>query len=236
MKVLLVIPAFNEADSLPGLLEELRRVCGSYDPLVVDDASADQTSSIARAHGAPVLRLSANLGIGGAVQAGFKYAVRNGYDVVVQVDGDGQHNPAFIERLLEPIKMGAADCVIGSRYMPEDFDTDYRTPLLRRFGMIFSTGLLYLATGVRVTDTTSGLRALNSRAVAYFAKEYPVDHPEAEALLMLLKSGFRLKEIPVKMRSRGAGKSLFTFYKAAMYPLRVLVGFLGILLRGARKP
>jgi hypothetical protein len=235
MKVLIVVPAFNEENNLPGLLGELRQVCGAYDVIVVDDASTDQTARVARSCGASVLCLPANLGIGGAVQLGFKYAVRNGYDAVVQVDGDGQHNPVFIENVLEPIKTGSADCVVGSRYTKEAFDRDYHTPLLRRFGMIFSTGLLYLATGVMVTDTTSGLRALNARAVGYFAKEYPVDHPEAEALLMLIKNGYRLTEIPVKMRSRGSGKSLFTFFKAAIYPMRVLVGFLGILLRGARK-
>lgn len=236
MKVLIVVPAFNEEENLPALLEELRRVCGGYDVIVVDDASTDQTARVARSFGVPVLSLPANLGIGGAVQLGFKYAVRNGYDAVIQVDGDGQHDPAFIERLLQPMKEGKADCVIGSRYTKEDFDADYHTPPLRRFGMWFSTGLLYLASGVWITDTTSGLRALNARAVEYFAREYPVDHPEAEALLMLVKNGFRLTEIPVKMRSRGYGKSLFTFYRALMYPVRVMVGFAGILLRGARKP
>lgn len=235
MKVLIIVPAFNEEDSLPNLLGELREICSDYDVVVVDDASTDQTARVARSSGVTVLSLPANLGIGGAVQLGFKYAVRNGYDAVIQVDGDGQHNPAFIESVLAPVKSGRADCVIGSRYTKAGFDKDYQTPALRRLGMLFSTGLLYLVTGVMVTDTTSGLRALNFRAVEYFAKEYPVDHPEAEALLMLIKNGYRLMEVPVKMRGRGFGKSLFTFFRAAMYPIRVLVGFLGILLRGIGK-
>jgi glycosyltransferase involved in cell wall biosynthesis len=235
MKVLLVVPAFNEEDSLPNLIGELRQFYNRYDVIVVDDASTDRTISAARSCGASVLCLPANLGIGGAVQTGFKYAVRNNYDIVVQVDGDGQHNPAFIESMLEPIKKGTADCVIGSRYTKETPDTNYHTPFPRRIGMFFSTGLLRLFTGVVVTDTTSGLRALNSRAVEFFAKEYPVDHPEAEALLMLIKKGYRLMEIPVKMRNREAGKSLFTFFRSAIYPFRVLVGFLGFMLRNTRE-
>jgi hypothetical protein len=223
------------SDSLPNLLDELRQLYGNYDVIVIDDASTDRTIDVARSCGVPVLCLPANLGIGGAVQTGFKYAVRNNYDIVVQIDGDGQHNPAFIECMLDSIEKGNADCVIGSRYTKEVPDTDYHTPFPRRLGMFFSTGLLSLSTGVIVTDTTSGLRALNSRAVEYFAKEYPVDHPEAEALLMLIKKGYRLMEIPVKMRNRGAGKSLFTFFRSAIYPFRVLVGFLGFMLRNTRK-
>ena len=235
MKVLLVIPAFNEEDSLPNLLGELRELYSDYDVIVVDDASTDRTTYVARSFGVPVLSLPANLGIGGAVQTGFKFAIRNNYDIVVQIDGDGQHNPVFIERLLEPIIIGTADCVIGSRYTNEAPDKKYHTPLARRIGMLFSTGLLLLSTGIKVTDTTSGLRALNSQAVEYFAEEYPVDHPEAEALLMLIKKGFRLAEIPVEMRNRGAGKSLFTFFRSVIYPFRVLVGFLGFMLRNAKE-
>jgi glycosyltransferase involved in cell wall biosynthesis len=235
MKVLLVVPAFNEEDSLPNLLGELRQLYSNYDVIVVDDASTDQTTRVAQTYGVAVLCLPANLGIGGAVQTGFKYASRNNYDIVVQIDGDGQHNPVFIERMLEPSIKGTVDCVIGSRYTKESPDREYHTPIPRRIGMFFSTGLLHLFTGVIVTDTTSGLRALNSRAVEYFAKEYPVDHPEAEALLMLIKKGYRLMEIPVKMRNRGAGKSLFTFFRSAIYPFRVLVGFLGFMLRNSKE-
>ena len=235
MRVLLIVPAFNEADNLGAMLGELGRHHDQYDVVVVDDASTDQTAQVARTHHVPVLRLAANLGIGGAVQTGFKYAVQNQYDVVVQLDGDGQHDPSWIEELLRPIAMGEADCVIGSRYMRQNFDRNYRTPLLRRIGMIFSSTILFLATGKRITDTTSGFRALNARSFEFFAREYPVDHPEAEALLMLSQSQFNIKEIPVKMRGRTAGRSLFTLLRSAQYPIRVLVGFLGILLRGPRK-
>jgi glycosyltransferase involved in cell wall biosynthesis len=186
---------------------------------------------VAEELGVPVLRLAANLGIGGAVQTGFKYAVRNDYDIVVQVDGDGQHDPASIESVVEPIRRGDADCVIGSRYVRGNADTGYRTSLPRRIGMYFSSFMLYAATHLHVTDTTSGLRALNRRAFEYFARAYPVDHPEAEALLMLHQQGFRIREVPVKMRSRVLGESLFTFARASLYPLRVIVGFIGLLLK-----
>lgn len=228
--VLVVVPAFNEQDSLPGLLQEIRAL--GYDVVVVDDASRDATASIVRKTGFPLLPLAANLGIGGAVQTGFRYAVNNGYDIVVQVDGDGQHNPVWIDSVTRPIREGKADCVIGSRYVPEDLDSEYKTPILRRLGMYFSTSILWAATGVKVNDTTSGLRALNRPAFEYFANSYPVDHPEAEALLMLHQRGFRIMEVPVKMRGRVHGQSLFSFAKAALYPLRVIVGFMGLWLKG----
>ena len=235
MKVLLIIPAFNEAQNLPLLLSELHQHYGQYDAIVIDDASSDQTSQVAQSYNVPVIRLAANLGIGGAVQTGFKYGVQHRYDVVVQLDGDGQHDPAWIKTLLEPITLGEVDCVIGSRYLSENYDKDYKTPFLRRVGMIFSSFVLFLTTGKKITDTTSGFRALNYSSFEFFAREYPVDHPEAEALLMLHQAGFKFKEVPVRMRSRAFGHSLFTLLRSTQYPIRVLVGFLGILLRGRRQ-
>lgn len=235
MRVLLIVPAFNEAENLKTLLAELHLYRSRYDIVVVDDASTDQTAQVAGSQHVPVLRLAANLGIGGAVQTGLKYALQHRYDAVVQVDGDGQHDPAWIEDLLKPLATGEMDCVIGSRYMHHDFDRTYTTPVFRRIGMLFSTAVLFLATGKKITDTTSGFRALNARVVEFFAREYPVDHPEAEALLMLHQANFKFKEIPVQMRGRASGRSLFTFLKSTQYPFRVLVGFLGILLRGPRE-
>lgn len=228
-KILVIVPAYNEEASLPALLKEIQQL--GYDVVVIDDSSQDNTSIVAKNAGVPVLSLAANLGIGGAVQTGFKYAVAHGYDIVVQVDGDGQHNPSWIGALVAPIIRGEANCVIGSRYLSENPDKDYKTPLARRIGMYFSTSMLYLATGIHITDTTSGLRALDRKAFEYFSKSYPVDHPEAEALLMLHQKGFRLLEIPVKMRGRVHGQSLFSFAKASLYPLRVIIGFTGLLLK-----
>jgi glycosyltransferase involved in cell wall biosynthesis len=233
MKTLIIIPAHNEEENLPSFLEEVRRT--GCDAVVINDASTDATEQVAKAAGFPVLSLPVNLGIGGGVQTGFTYALRNGYDVVVQMDGDGQHDPSQLQIVLAPILAGEADCVIGSRYLPETPDTGYQTPFARRMGMYFSTGILYLATGLRINDTTSGYRALNRAAFGYFATEYPVDHPEAEALLMLYQAGFRVLERPVSMRSRVGGQSLFTFFRATLYPLRVIVGFMGILYKTPRK-
>lgn len=233
IKVLIIIPAHNEEESLPKFLEEVRKT--GCDAVVINDASTDATEQVAKAAGFPVLALPVNLGIGGGVQTGFVYALRNGYDVVVQMDGDGQHDPSQLQTVIAPIIAGEADCVIGSRYLPEAPDTDYQTPFARRMGMYFSTGILYLATGMRINDTTSGYRALNRAAFGFFATEYPVDHPEAEALLMLHQAGFRVLERPVTMRCRTGGQSLFTFFKAMLYPLRVIVGFMGILYKKPRR-
>jgi glycosyltransferase involved in cell wall biosynthesis len=231
LKVLVIIPAHNESGSLPSVLAELEQYRDHYDAVVIDDASTDQTAEISKSFKVPTIRLAANLGIGGAVQAGYKYALQNDYDVAIQLDGDGQHNPAWIERLLIPIASGEADCVIGSRYLKENPDREYKTPRIRRAGMFFSTAILLLATGKIVTDTTSGFRALNRPVLQFFAREYPPDHPEAEALLMLLRKGFVIKEVPVKMRSRQTGTSLFTLLRAVKYPIRVLIGFLGLLIQ-----
>lgn len=225
MRILAIVPAFNEQHSLPRLIDEIRST--GHDVVVVNDASTDGTEQSARASGARVISLSNNLGVGGAVQAGFLFALRGGYDIVVQVDGDGQHDPQQISTITAPIIAGDADCVVGSRYHPTKPDLNYRTPIFRRMGMRFSTGILWLFTGVRIHDTTSGFRALNRAAVAFFARKYPSDHPEAEALLVLHQAGFRLTEVPITMRSRTAGSSLFSVFRAAVYPLRVTVGFLG---------
>ncbi|WP_195724586.1 glycosyltransferase family 2 protein [Herbaspirillum sp. CAH-3] len=234
MKTLIIIPAHNEEESLPGLLRELSGL--GYDTLVVNDASSDRTAAVAAAHGSPVATLPANLGIGGAVQTGFKYAVRHNYDVAVQLDGDAQHNPVWLDNVLAPIRDGRADCVIGSRYTKEGFDVDYKTSFPRRMGMHFSTGILMMATGLHITDTTSGFRALNRKAFTYFATDYPVEHPEAEALCMLHRAGFRITEVPVKMRGRAAGESLFTMSKAALYPYRVILGFIGLAIKKRKIP
>jgi glycosyltransferase involved in cell wall biosynthesis len=234
MKTLVIVPAFNEEGNLPKLLDELLSYRDRYDVIVVDDGSKDVTAQIARERDVTVIQLPANLGIGGAVQTGFKYAVEKNYDIAVQLDGDGQHDPVWLDHVTAPILQGEANCVIGSRYLREKSDRDYKTPFFRRIGMIFSSSILFLASGKWITDTTSGFRALDRQALIFFSNDYPIDHPEAEALLMLLQKGFVIKEIPVKMRSRQTGASLFTWVKAIKYPIRVLIGFLGLLIQRKR--
>lgn len=235
MKTLIIVPAFNEESNLPKLLEELEVYANKFDVLVIDDASMDESAQCARERNVPVIQLPTNLGIGGAVQTGFKYALTNGYDIVVQLDGDGQHDPIWLHEVISPIALGEANCVIGSRYLKGNMDLDYQTPFFRRVGMIFSSLILYIATGKWISDTTSGLRAVDRKVIAFFSTNYPIDHPEAEALLMLFQEGFSIKEVPVKMRSRQSGTSLFTWIKAIKYPFRVLIGFLGLLLQKKRR-
>lgn len=234
MRALVTIPAHNEEATLPALLVELLTYRDRYDVLVVDDASEDQTAQKVREHGVPLVQLKSNLGIGGAMQAGFRYAVEHNYEAVIQIDADGQHDPLWLDSMIAPIHSGQANCVIGSRYMRGQVDAEYKTPFPRRVGMWFSTLMLFLATRRMIYDTTSGFRALDRGAFTFFARTYPVDHPEAEALLMLHQAGFKIMEVPIKMRARQAGVSLFTWIKAARYPLRVLVGFMGQLLNTRR--
>jgi glycosyltransferase involved in cell wall biosynthesis len=226
-KILVIIPAFNEEDSLPHLLAELSN--HGLQAVVVNDCSSDKTAQVAKSHNLPVLDLPANLGIGGAVQTGFKYALTHNFDIVVQIDGDGQHDCSWVSSVVAPIIAGEADCVIGSRYLPSAPDLDYNTPFARRVGMHFSTAILHLASGLKIHDTTSGFRALNRRAFEFFSKSYPVDHPEAEALLVLHRNGYRVVEVPVKMHKRAHGTSLFNFTRSLMYPLRVIIGFVGVI-------
>ena len=227
MKTLIIIPAFNEGESISDLLHEIYDL--GLDAVVINDASTDDTEKIASQHPFPVLNLPLNLGIGGAVQTGFLYALRNNYDVVVQIDGDGQHDPAQLKLLTEKILSGEADCIVGSRYVPGKEDKNYITPLVRKVGMKFSTKILQLATGLQIHDTTSGFRALNREAYEYFSKAYPVDHPEAEALFMLHRKGFKIKEVPVSMRGRIMGQSMFGVVRSILYPFRLVVGFVGLM-------
>jgi glycosyltransferase involved in cell wall biosynthesis len=231
LKVLLIIPSYNEANNLAPLVNEIKALNLGYDIIVIDDASIDNSSDIARAMNIPVISLATNLGIGGAVQTGFKYAIRNGYDIVVQVDGDGQHNPVWLPTIIEPIREGKADCVIGSRYCRIDPDINYKTPFLRRVGMYFSSGVLFITTGLWISDTTSGFRALSRKVVEFFASDYPIDHPEAESLLLLHQKGFVIIERPVTMRGRTSGQSLFTSVRAILYPVRVVLGFIGLIFK-----
>jgi glycosyltransferase involved in cell wall biosynthesis len=234
MKVLIIIPAHNEEKNLTSLLPEIMGHCPFADILLVNDGSTDRTSQIADLYNIPVIQLS-NSGVGRAMQAGFRYAVDQGYEVAVQIDADGQHDPAWAEHLIKPIVDGMADCAIGSRYLRRDPDRSYKTPLLRRVGMYYSSVLLFLAGGVYITDTTSGFRALNRNALDLFKTYYPADHPEAGALFSLLLRDCKIVEVPVKMRGRKSGRSMYTFTRSILYPFHTLIGFVEIYLHHKRK-
>ncbi len=218
MRALAIVPAFNEARSLPIVLEELRDTVPACDLCVVDDGSTDQTSAVATAVGATVLRCAVNLGIGGAVQTGYLWAQGRGYEIAVQLDGDGQHDPRSIPALLAPILDGSADVVVGSRFLGEG---SFRSTRLRRLGIRYLSLLLRLRCGARVTDPTSGFRAVGRRAIELFANGYPPDYPEPESIALAVRAGQRVVEVPVQMRQRAHGQSSIGALRTLYYLVKV---------------
>lgn len=228
MKVLAIVPAYNEEATVGEVVREILDT-GLADALVVNDGSTDGTSQVARSSGALVLDLPLNLGIGGAVQAGYLFAHRNGYDVAVQIDGDGQHVAAEIPRLLAPLERDEADLVLGSRYVEE---TGYRSPVARRIGMILFSGVVTAVTGQRFLDTTSGFRAAARPVIAYLAQHYPQDYPEVEALVLLRRAGFRVREVACEFRERAGGQSSITAFHSGYYVVKVMFAIgIGLLRR-----
>jgi glycosyltransferase involved in cell wall biosynthesis len=229
-RILLIIPCYNEAASIGAVLAEIARTGRGYHTLVVDDGSTDATSAVAGAH-SPVARLPQNLGIGGAVQTGIKYAARNAYDVCIQIDGDGQHDPREIEALLEAHDRGAANLVVGSRFID---NAGFRSTRLRRLGIrLITFALNKLFAGGHITDPTSGMRLLDRRAIAFFAQRYPMDFPEPISLAWAMRAGLKIDEAPVAMRAREAGVSSIDGLRTVNYMIRVL-GYI-LLARLARQ-
>jgi glycosyltransferase involved in cell wall biosynthesis len=228
-RLVAVVPAWNESGAIGKVVGEIRAVHESVDVVVVDDASTDDTADVAEAHGAVVLRLPFNVGIGGAVQTGFRFALDEGYRFAVRLDGDGQHDASEIPKILAPVEAGQADLVIGSRFV--DGSGSYRPPLTRRLGIRVFARLVSLLGGQRVTDTTSGFVALNRRGIELFAAEYPHDYPEVEATLVALKSGLKLAQVQVEMRERTTGSSSITFVRSLYYIVKVMLALLVASLR-----
>ena len=218
--VLVVIPAFNEEKNVGTVLRRIRSLPDPPDVVVVNDGSRDRTGDVARREGARVIDLPVNLGIGGAVQTGFRYAVRKGYRFAVQLDADGQHDPAELHRILDPVRSGEVDIAIGSRFVA---DTGYRAPLMRRIGMVILAGFISRIVGRPVRDSTSGFRAYNRPAFAFLAEHYPVDYPEPEAVVLLARNGFRIAEVPVKMHERLNGTSSIDTGRSVYYMIKVLL-------------
>ena len=222
-RALVVIPALDEQESLPRTLDELRSAAPGVDVIVVDDGSRDGTVRVAREHGAPVLRHPFNLGVGAALQTGFRYAVARGYDIAVQLDADGQHDPHDLAALVAPVADGRCDVAIGSRYVTA---MGYHAPLSRRLGMWLFEGVVRLALRQRITDTTSGYRAYGRAVMEVCQHDFPRDFPDAPLLIMLARRGFRLLEVPVRMRERERGKSFYTLGKSLYYPYKNLLASL----------
>ena len=219
---LAVVPAYNEGQTVGGVVRRLHETLPDFDVLVIDDGSTDDTADRAEAAGARVLRHPFNLGIGGAVQNGFRFALENGYDRMVQVDGDGQHEPEEVAKLIDAMEDDPAiDMVCGSRFLSRE--RTYPAPVSRRTGIHIFAFLLSRIVGQRVSDPTSGFRLYNRRAIGLFARDYPHDYPEVEAVLLLHYHRLRMLEVPVQMYERGGGTSSISSGKSVEYMLKVLL-------------
>ena len=231
LRKLAIVPAYNEAKMVGRVVRDIKRQAPGFDVVVIDDGSNDSTGAEALAEGADVIRHPYNLGIGGAVQSGYKYALREDYDVAVQVDGDGQHKPEYLPKLLKALQTGGnrADMVYGSRFRG---NPGYKVPLGRRAGNLIFSVVLTALTRQRITDPTSGFRMTNRRGIELFARDYPHDYPEVEALLMLHAHRLRIHEVSVRMNARGFGRSSIDYPRSAYYMVKVLLSlFVGLFRR-----
>jgi len=223
MKVLVIIPAYNEEKSILKVCESLVKIKKGVefklDYIVINDGSTDSTRQVCEKNNLPLINLIHNLGIGGAVQTGYKYAFKNDYDIAIQFDGDGQHDANYIKDLVNPIKDGESEMAIGSRYI--ESLSKFKSTKMRQAGIKFLSAILKLTTNKRVYDMTSGFRAVNKDIIKFFASDYPNDYPEPETLVAVIKSGYNVKEVPVEMHERSHGKSSITPLKSIYYMIKV---------------
>lgn len=218
MKIMVTIPAYNEEKNISGVVKAVKFRHPEVDVVVINDGSKDKTGLEAERAGAFVINLPQNLGIGGAVQTGYIYAKRKGYDAVIQIDGDGQHDPKDLSRLMDSIAKDEADMVIGSRFVKK---TDYESSKMRKLGINFFSKLVSIACRKDFYDTTSGYRAVNKKGIELFSEYYPRDYPEVETIVYASKMGIRIKEISVDMNKRLGGKSSITPLKSIYYMIKV---------------
>ena len=230
LRKLAIVPAYNEEEMVGRVVREINRHAPDFDVVVVDDGSTDSTSVAAEREEAVVLRMPFNLGIGGAMQAGYKYALHHDYDVAVQVDGDGQHKPEYLPEMVEALHTtGEGDMVYGTRFRG---DPGYKVPWGRRLGNMIFGVLLSVIVRQKITDPTSGFRMVNRRGIELFARDYPHDYPEVEAILMLNAHALRIHEVDVRMNARGFGRSSIDYPRSAYYMVKVLLAiFVGLLRR-----
>lgn len=223
LKTLVIIPAFNERENIEKVVKNLSEKCPKCDYLIVNDCSTDNTAEICKNNKFNYIDLCCNLGIGGGVQSGYIYAYRNGYDCAIQIDGDGQHDPAYISKITEPIEKGEADVVIGSRFIEKE---GFQSSGMRRFGIKFLSALIRFVCGARVKDVTSGFRAVNRKFIEFFSKEYADDYPEPEAIVATKLRGARILEVPVIMNEREGGVSSISPFKSVYYMIKVSLAIL----------
>ena len=227
MKVLVIIPAFNEELNIVNTVEKIKNISNKIDEnlnyVVINDGSTDKTKNICETNKYNVINLITNLGIGGAVQTGFKYALENNYDIAIQFDGDGQHDEKYIEKLIEEIKKGN-DFVVGSRFIKNL--SGFKSTKFRRIGIKFLSSLIKICTGIKIYDPTSGFRAANKEIISLFADKYPTEYPEPETIVNLIRKQYKVKEIPVEMHERKYGKSSIKPLKSMYYMFSVSISII----------
>lgn len=217
-KILLIIPAYNEAENIEKVVNNLIQNYPQYDYVIVNDGSRDETEEICLKNHYQVLNLPLNLGIGGAVQTGYRYALKNHYDIAIQIDGDGQHDIAYVEKLIEPIISGDADITIGSRFIEKE---GFQSSVTRRMGISFLSGLIHVLCFKKVKDVTSGFRAVNKRFIKLYAENYPSDYPEPEAIVAAIMHRGKIIEVPVVMKERAGGSSSINLRRSIYYMIKV---------------
>ena len=220
MKILIIIPAYNEEQNIQIVVDNLIQYYPQYDYCIINDCSTDHTLEICKKKGYHYLSLCTNLGIGGGVQTGYLYAVENNYDVTVQIDGDGHHNPAYISEMIEAMQAENADMIIGSRFLKKE---GFQTSFPRRMGIQFINNLIYICSGVKVTDSTSGLRVCSKKLTQFFADYYAQDYPEPEAIVAAALHSYKVIEYPVIMSKRLGGKSSINIKRSIYYMFKVTV-------------
>lgn len=229
MKKLIIIPAYNEEVNIVDTVTRANHLSPDYDVIVINDASTDHTREKCEQNNIPHLNLPVNLGIGGAVQTGYRFASRHGYDIAVQVDADGQHNPEFLREMEQTLVEENADMVIGSRFLENE---GFQSSFMRRVGINFFSRLIHILTGQRITDPTSGLRMVGKRAIKLFSQDYPSDYPEPETDVQLVSRGYKVVEIPVVMNERQGGESSISPRKSVYYMIKVTLAIFVEVSRG----
>lgn len=223
MKKLVIIPAYNESENIVNTVKEIKEKASDFDYVVVNDCSSDKTLEILENNHLNYINLPVNLGIGGAVQTGYKYALEHEYDMAVQVDGDGQHDPAYLHSLEETLIKEKADMVIGSRFIKNE---GFQSTFARRMGIVYFTKMIKSLTGATITDPTSGFRLVNKDVIALFANDYPRDYPEPESIVALLKRKKKVIEVPVQMKERQGGVSSIRLWNSVYYMIKVSIAIL----------
>lgn len=236
MKVLIIIPAYNEQENILSTVNKIKEYSEELDYIVINDGSTDNTEKILIENNIKHIKLINNLGIGGAVQTGYKYAYENEFDIAIQFDGDGQHDINYVPNICEPILNGQADMVIGTRYLDKS-SSKFQSTFMRRLGSSIISIFIKVFAGKKITDPTSGFRAINKKVIEEFAKEYPKEYPEPESTVSLLVNGYKVEEIPVSMNERTGGTSSIRLWKTVDYMVKVVLAIIidSISLKRRRK-